>query len=79
MAVAYRLQKTSDIHRKYAILIELLDAEDVLLSVGITDDGVLDLVFGAEIAERTFGPELLEWIARAMAVTLAENTLHADT
>ena len=43
------------------------------------DDGVLDIVFEAGIAKRTFGPELLEWLARTMAVTLTENTLHADT
>jgi hypothetical protein len=79
MTVKYQLRTVSDINRKYAILVELLDDETVLLSVGMSDQDELDIDFGAEITKRTFGPELLGWFARAMSVTLSENTAVANT
>lgn len=48
---SFRFRKCSDINRDHA-LFELLDGETVLLDIGLSDAGVLEIAFHDGIANR---------------------------
>ncbi|KGD61407.1 hypothetical protein Y5S_03745 [Alcanivorax nanhaiticus] len=51
--VSYRWRKTTDINREYA-LFELLEGETPVLELGLSDEGILEVVFNPSVSGRIF-------------------------
>jgi len=70
---AFNFRSASDVNRKYLSFELANDAGDVLLEIGMSDSGTIEIIFGLASDSKLFALSQLEdWIEQGKALVIAD-------